>query len=201
MTPTRFAAASVAVLALLALGFLWLDGGRGTLVHATLLPEPRPVSRVQLVDMRGQAFDIGQVAGEWQLMFFGFANCPDICPITLQQLATARRRLAEAGVTPLPGILFISVDPARDSPTVLAEYAARFGEGVIAATGDADALRELAGSLGIYFEAADDGSDSYEVSHSAAVLLINPDGELHALFSAPQDVDALVNDIAVLTGA
>lgn len=201
MTPIRFAAAALAVLSLLALAYLWLAGGQGTLVRATVLPEPRPVSRAALVDMHGQPFDIGQVAGEWQLLFFGFANCPDICPITLQQLATARRRLAEAGAAPLPGILFISVDPARDTPAVLADYAGRFGEDVIGATGEPDALRELAGSLGVFFEAADDGSDSYEVSHSAAVLLINPDGELHAVFSAPQDVDALVNDLAILTGA
>ena len=201
MSAARSAIAAIVLLLALAAG-VWLQGGgEDTLVRATRLPEPRPVGAVDLVDMHGESFGIEELRGQWRLAFFGFANCPDICPITLQQLASARLRLADAGVTPLPGILFVSVDPARDTPDVLADYAASFGEGVIAVTGEPDALRDFAGSLGVYFDVAAGDGAAYSVSHSAAVFLISPEGELHAVFSAPQDVDALVNDLPILTEA
>ena len=98
-------------------------------VKATVLPEPRPLGDFELRDVRGDPLTGTTLQGEWHLLFFGFANCPDICPVTLQQLAAARRRLAERADADAPRILFISVDPERDSPEVLAAYARQFGDG------------------------------------------------------------------------
>ncbi len=201
MSSTRLVTTGLLLLGIIAAG-LWLAADRDApLEQALKLPEARPLGAVALTDMHGRPMTAADLRGDWHLLFFGFANCPDICPITLQQLASARRQLASAGVEPLPRILFISVDPARDTPEVLADYAARFGDDVVAATGALDDLRELAGALGIYFEAAAGDGDDYEVSHSAAVLVLNPDAELAAVFPAPQATAALVHDLPILTGS
>lgn len=201
MTPARFTV--IAILAVLAAtGASWLlvnEAGREpALAAAVVLPEPRALAPFELVDHRGAAVTNATLAGSWHLLFFGFANCPDICPATLSQLAAARQQLAAEQPGEPPGILFVSVDPARDTPQVLGDYAGRFGDGVLAATADAEKLARLADDVGIFFRVPPDDGDSYDVSHSAAVLLLNPRVELHAVFPAPHRVDAFVDDLPIV---
>ena len=172
-------------------------GPPGQLQKATVLPEPLPLPEFVLTGQDGQPFGKNRFRGKFSLVFFGFTHCPDICPATLQQLAVARSRLAEAGAT-LPEIVLISVDPERDSPEILAQYTAYFGAGVSGVSGDIDELQKLASALGIFFEKS--AGDDYDVAHSAVVLLIDTAAELRALFSAPHDIDALVNDLPLLMG-
>jgi protein SCO1/2 len=80
------------------------------------------------------------------------------------------------------------------------EYVAHFGADITGVTGDIDELKKLTAALGIFFEKSADGSEDYNVAHSAVVLLINPKAEFHALFSAPHDVENFVNDVPILTG-
>ncbi len=167
------------------------------LSQATLLPESRPLVDFELLDEQGSPFRKPALLGNWHLLFFGFTHCPDICPATLQQLAIARQRLETQG-SALPDIILVSVDPDRDSPAVLASYTKRFGDGIRGVTGSLPELRKLAGSFGVYFEKAPGIDDNYSVNHSAVVLLINPQAEFHALFSAPQNIDNLVNDLPLL---
>ena len=85
-------------------------------VTAMILPDPDPVPAFELVDQRGTPIDESVFRGQWDLVFFGFTHCPDVCPTTLQVLATAITALDERGVTPLPRIVLVSVDPERDTP-------------------------------------------------------------------------------------
>lgn len=167
--------------------------------HATVLPAPQPLPPFTLTDHRGEPLTRDGLADGWQVLFFGFTNCPDICPATLTQLSVARRKLAERGVSPLPEILLISVDPERDSPAALADYVGHFGDGVRGATGTVPELRTLTTALGIHFETEppDDDGD-YGVNHSAAVLVIDRKARLKALFSAPHSVDAFVADLPLV---
>ena len=167
------------------------------LSHAMLLPESRPLVDFELLDEQGSPFRKAEVRGNWHLLFFGFTHCPDICPATLQQLAIARQRLAAQG-SPLPDIILVSVDPERDSPAALASYTKRFGDGVRGVTGSLPELRKLAGTFGVYCEKEPGIDDDYSVNHSAVVLVINPQAEFHALFSAPQNIDNLVHDLPLL---
>lgn len=201
MTTFRYALAGLSVLFVLAGAAWWLVPqvpGRADLVKATQFPEPKPLPEFTLTGSDGRPVTRASLEGNWHLLFFGFANCPDICPLTLSRLASARAQLVEGGRSAAPDILFVSVDPARDTPEVLAEYAGKFGAGVQAATGDPAALAPLAESLGVYFDVPEDAAGDYSVSHSAAVFVTNPDGELAAVFSAPQDVAALVNDLPIV---
>jgi len=200
MTSARFLIAGLFVLVGLGGGAFFMSKALAPPAEpekATVYPQPRPLEEFRLVAADGSAVTPQTLRDDWHLLFFGFANCPDICPITLNQLATARRRLAERQA-PLPQILFVSVDPARDTPAVLAEYAARFGNGVSAATGSLEELGRLAAQLGIFFDPDPGSGDDYQVDHAAAVLVVNPDGELAAVFTPPHRVEQFVNDLPIL---
>ena len=200
-TPVKLLSTVLATAALIAAGFFVLgstDLSRGSLLRATALPQALPLPDFTLTDHDGQPFVRDRFLGRFSLVFFGFTHCPDICPATLLQLVVSRNQIAAAGGA-VPDIVLVSVDPERDTPEILADYTANFGDDVYGVTGDIDELIKLTSALGIFFEKTGaSGVDTYNVAHSAAVLLINGDAELIALFSAPHDIDALVNDLPLL---
>lgn len=165
---------------------------------ALALPDPNPVPAFELVDQRGAAIDETVFQGQWDLVFFGFTHCPDICPTTLQVLATAKSALEEQGVTPLPRIVLVSVDPERDTPEILSRYVAYFGAGNLGITGSLEGIRALTSGLGIYFEKQESDDGNYLVDHSAAVLLVDPEGRFSALFSGPHVPANYVHDLPIL---
>ena len=167
---------------------------------ALVLPEPNPVPPFSLLNQDGEAVNQSVFEGQWDLVFFGFTHCPDICPATLQVLASAKKALADEGRQMLPRIVLVSVDPERDTPELLGEYISYFGEGNLGLTGTLEEVRKLTGGLGIYFEKQPGDGDNYAVDHSAAVLVIDPDGGFHSLFSGPHIVDNYVRDLPILMG-
>ena len=167
--------------------------------RATVFPEPRPLPEFSLLDQRGQSFGRDGFTGRWNLVFFGFTHCPDVCPITLQQLAVARGRMAGSlAETALPRIVFVSVDPERDDVATVAKYTEAFKAEVVGLTGELQEIDVLTQALGVFHQRADDGGKSYQVDHSAAVIVIDDLGRYHAVFSAPHDIDSFVQDTLLL---
>jgi protein SCO1/2 len=165
---------------------------------ATVLPAPSELAEFSLLTANGDPFTRGDFAGRWNLVFFGFTHCPDICPITLQVLANARKTMQEQGLDELPRIVLVSVDPERDTPEVLAPYVAHFGADTLGITGDLAELRKLTDGLGIFFEKAGIDGDDYTVNHSSVVLVINPDGQFHALFGGPHTAVNFARDLPII---
>ena len=165
---------------------------------ATVLPEAVPVPAFSLLDQHGSAIDESVFAGQWDLVFFGFTHCPDICPATLQVLATAKAQLAEQGQSPLPRIVLVSVDPERDTPELLGQYVDYFGEGNLGITGTLEEITKLTSGLGLYFQKQDSDNEHYNVDHSAAVLLINPDCGFGAVFGGTHKPENFVHDLPLL---
>jgi protein SCO1/2 len=168
-------------------------------VSALVLPDPDPMPSFALLDQHGAAIDERVFRGQWDLVFFGFTHCPDICPATLQVLAAARRELATGKLTPNFRIVLVSVDPERDTPPIMGQYVDYFGDGNLGITGSLEEIRKLTQALGIYFEkqpADEDGN--YNVDHSGAVLVIDPDGRFSALFGGPHLVENYVHDIPII---
>ena len=197
-------------LAVLAVGggstmvIMQLQGVQALPSHATVIPTPAPLPDFALLDQSGNQFDRQSMRGQWSLVFFGFTHCPDICPATLQQLAIARSKVlaADSGQSnSFPQIILISVDPERDTMEIMREYVAHFDADIKGVSGDIEQLKILTSALGIFFEKSTDSGEDYNVAHSAVVLLINPQAEFHALFSAPHDVEHFVNDVPLLTGS
>jgi protein SCO1/2 len=165
---------------------------------ATLLPAPGTLPEFSLLDHNGNAIGRDVFSGHWSLVFFGFTHCPDICPLTLQVLADARKQLSETGIDKLPQIVLVSVDPERDTPELLGQYVSYFGDDNLGITGDLEEIRKLTGGLGVFFEKAAVDGENYSVDHSAVVLVFNPRGQFHALFSAPHLADNFVHDMPLI---
>ena len=168
---------------------------------ALVLPAPNALPEFELLDPLRNTVNRETFLGQWSLMFFGFTHCPDICPLTLQTLAAAQSELDADGQQPLPQIVLVSVDPERDTPQLIGQYVAHFGGGNLGVTGSLDELTKLTSALGIYFQKQPGDGESYAVDHSAAVLLINPNGEFHALFSGPHVAANYVHDLPIIMGS
>jgi protein SCO1 len=195
--------ATLAVIAIIAAAAYFLgarpDAEASRPQHATVLPERLPLPEFSLLDQDNAPFTREDLRGKTSLVFFGFTHCPDICPATLQQLAVARKSIAErAGEGGVPEIILISVDPERDTPAALREYVSHFGEGVTGVTGEPEDLRKLTAALGIYHEKSNGDGGDYTVNHSTAVLVVDDSARLQAMFSAPHSPDYFVRDVPLL---
>ncbi len=167
---------------------------------AFVLPEAEPLPEFSLLDQSGDAVTPVSFEGQWDLVFFGFTSCPDICPATLQKLAAARKSMAERGIDELPRIVLVSVDPEHDTPELMGQYVDYFGDGNVGVTGELDEVRKLAAALYVYFQKVELDDGSYTVDHSPAVLLIDPDGRYHAGFGGVVTVEEYAADVAVIMG-
>ena len=170
---------------------------------AMRLPQTTRLPEFQLLNHNGDVLTNDWFNDRWTLVFFGFTNCPDICPATLQLLSAARRQIAAAdSEAMLPDILLISVDPERDTVDLLQQYVSHFGEGVSGATGTIAELSKLTRTLGVYFEKQPAASETelqdYNVAHSAHVIVIDQRGNYYAVFSAPHSIEAFVTDMPIL---
>ncbi|MCP4331058.1 MAG: SCO family protein [Gammaproteobacteria bacterium] len=198
---------SIAIVAVLALigGFLlsWygysnrpieLENGLWFGEQARALPE------FELIDHRRQKLTRAQLQGQWSLMFFGYTHCPDICPVSLQTLSNMVKAIDDSDVTSALQVYFVSVDPERDSPEILADYVSYYNPDFAGATAELEKLTLLTRSLGIAHALRNktEGNPVYDVDHSAAIVLINPHAEYAGLFGAPQDAQAMARDMTLI---
>ena len=171
------------------------------LKQATLLPQLRQLPAFSLSDHQGRPFDNQSLSGQWTLLSFGYTHCPDICPTTLAMFTQLHAYLQERQVSLPYRIGFVSVDPERDSLERLAEYVAYFDPTFLGITGDAQALEKLTKPLGILYRKVEtpDSAMGYVMDHSASIVLIDPDGRYHAIFSPPHDALAMAQDIITIS--
>ena len=195
---------SILVVAVLALagGFAvsWLISANRTITleAGTWFGEQaRALPEFELRDHRGKPLTRASLEGKWNLIFFGFTHCPDVCPGSLQALADMLRAIDDPDVSEALRVVFVSVDPERDSQEVLSDYVTYFDPGFIGATAGIEQLQPLTGALGIMHAIRNrvDGKPDYDVEHSAAIVLVNPRAEYAGLFSAPHDAGALARDM------
>lgn len=163
---------------------------------ATVIDEPRPLPDFELADTAGRPFTAADLEGGFHLLFFGFTNCPDVCPLTLQVLAEVRPRLEQRFGEDAPDVVFVSVDPARDTPERIASYLQNFDPGFTGVTGSDEALAPLLDTLGVAVRKQENEGESYNVTHSGHVFVIGPDGEWRAVFRPSTSADVLVSDYA-----
>jgi protein SCO1/2 len=129
----------------------------------------------QMTDQNGQPVDQSLLNGKWSLVFFGFTYCPDFCPTTLAELAAVQQRLGERAED--LQIVFVSVDPERDTPQLLKDYLSSdgFPQGVIGLTGTPEQVAQTAKVYRAYYEKVGEG-EGYTMNHSLTVYLMGPDG-------------------------
>ncbi len=161
------------------------------LVSGTWLPQPRTVGAVSLIDQSGAPFTAADLRGAPSLMYFGFTNCPDVCPMTLATLAQVER----SGVLAHLRVIFVTVDPARDGPAVLSPYVHAFDPRFIGLTGSQRAIGELASRLGVAYERVNLPGGDYTIDHSPVAFLLDGAGRVVAVFTAPVDAAHLSQDL------
>jgi protein SCO1/2 len=172
------------------------------LQSGTALSPARPLPAFELLRQDGTAVGRDAFRGRWTLVFFGFSHCPELCPATLAMLSSLRTALgAVLPAEQLPDIALFSADPERDTPAVLQNYLAGFGAGFSGYTGDPEAMRDFATALGVPYQKVPMMGDDYMVDHSVAILLINPQAELAALFQPPHALESLQADYLQLVAA
>lgn len=173
-----------------------------TLEHATLYAEPRALPAFGLIDHARAPFGPERLRGQWTFLFFGFVNCPDICPTTLSMLADARTRIANESAGEVPQVVLVSVDPGRDTPPLLAQYVAHFDASFTGVTGSPEAIETLARALGVAaFVGLPAADGSYAVDHTAAIFLVDPDVRVAALFNTPHESAAIARDYLKIVAA
>jgi len=152
-----------------------------------------------LHDGLGQERQAKEFHGDVVLLYFGYTHCPDICPTTLANLVSATRELGEAADR--TRILFVSVDPARDTAAVLQRYGQAFGPRVTALSGTASQLRALSRRYRVsYGYGKPDDAGRYEVSHSSGVFVFDRDGAARLLSTGADSAAAISADLKHLMG-
>ena len=134
-------------------------------------------NHIELIDQNGIARNEDDFADRPIALFFGFTYCPDVCPTTLTMLAAARDNLDSAGInTKALQIIFITVDPERDTPEQLRQYLSLFDANVTGLTGSPDKVRSVLQQFGVYAQKNGQGDADYLYDHSAAIFLYRGDG-------------------------
>ncbi len=168
-------------------------------------PTPRALPDFSLSQSDGTRLIPGELRGHWTLVFLGFTSCPDVCPTTLAELARAQKQWESIPESLRPRVVFVSVDPERDTPARLGEYAHAFHKDTLAATADVPSLERFATPLGLVFQKAPGKNfkanpNDYSMDHSASIAVLDPEGRLAGLMRPPFDPQAIARDLTKLTG-
>lgn len=197
---------TLVLIAALAAG-LGLWAGQKAFFGTTALPEtqtmrlldpPRILPDFSLRSSDDARIDAAALRGRWTMVFLGFTHCPDICPMTLAELAKAEKLLADLPEERRPRILFVSVDPERDTPEVIAKYAAYFSPTVLSGTSDVESLARFASSLSMVFAKTPLPDGDYTIDHTSWVAVLNPQAQLAGFIRPPLEPEKIAADLRLL---
>ncbi|MCW8854024.1 MAG: SCO family protein [Gammaproteobacteria bacterium] len=161
---------------------------------AVVRSNPVSLKPFSLVNQHNQAFTLDQLKDRQSLVFFGYTSCPDVCPATLSTLNIFYKLLGEKQATDNLQIIFVSVDPQRDSIEKLADYMNYFNNEFIALTGSDDEINKLARQFGAaYFIEQGASDENYLISHASSIFLVDQNSKLIAAFSPPHNPEVLSN--------
>ena len=162
----------------------------------TLLPPRGELPAFELRDQSNQAFNVARLHGQWSLLFFGYTHCPDICPMTLATLKQVHQLLGDKNKN--IQYVFVTVDPERDTPELLGSYVGYFSADFLGVGGPHSELDKLTRALGVYYRVDKNPAGNYQVDHSAAVFLVDPQARLRGLFSSPQNAQHMAANLSRL---
>jgi cytochrome oxidase Cu insertion factor (SCO1/SenC/PrrC family) len=195
---TLFAAIAFAVIATLAAAYVILTSNSGQGESGGAVPIGGAFS---LVDQDGRTRRDTDFRGQYMMVFFGYTYCPDVCPTALGDISSALEALGPRGAQIAP--VFISIDPARDTPARLKEFAGSFHPRLTALTGSEDAVADVARKYRVYYaRAKTTGADDedYLMNHSSSIFLIGPDGRYVTHFSYGTSVEKMVDALKKYVG-
>jgi len=151
-----------------------------------------------LVDKTGKTVRYADFAGKWRIVYFGYTFCPDVCPLDLQHMMLGYHLFAKAhpALAARVAPMFITIDPARDTPTVVGQYAGAFGPELIGLTGTPAQIATAAKAFAVFYQKRDGATPgTYLMDHSRAAYLMDPDGKPIALLPVDEDGKAVAAEL------
>jgi protein SCO1/2 len=145
-----------------------------------IFPVPRDIKSFELAAANQQKFTEKDFYKHWTLLFFGFTHCASVCPTTLTLMDHVYKNLHDK--YPELRVVLVSVDPERDTPESLLQYAQGFNPDFIAISGKIQNIRKLQSQLGVYSARDNTFADNYQIQHTSSIMLINPEGKWTAIF-------------------
>jgi len=188
-----------AALALLSLACACGPSGPGTPFNGVDVTGSAIGSSLKLRDGQGRERSLADFSGKVVVVAFGYTHCPDVCPMTLANLANARRKLGKEGDQ--VQVLFVSVDPKRDTPELLARYVTAFDPTFIGLGGKPDDVQRTVKDFKLYVEERPLGNGDYSVDHSAQIFAYDRKGNLRLVIPQTSAPDAIASDLRVLLNA
>ncbi len=178
---------------MMAIALLYSVSGTIVLAAAQIEVDRNASGPFSLVDHTGKQITEDDFRGKHMLVFFGYTSCPDVCPMDLQIISRAMDELGEVADRVQP--IFITVDPARDTPEVLAEYASHFHPRIIGLTGTRRQVADAAMNYGVISMKIinEDNPENYSINHSALTYLLGPDGKFEAAFDHGTDLETMIS--------
>lgn len=175
-------------------------GERRPAFHGTAYEPPAAAPAIRIPDASGGTFDLTAQKGNAVLLFFGYTNCPDVCPLTLENWTKVKRALGSAADK--VRFVMVSVDPARDTPAVIRDYVHRFDPDFVGLSPSPTLLPSLEQAYGVASvpEPAAGDSAAGSIMHSARIFLIDPQGRLRVTYPSDAAAEEIAEDVRELTG-
>jgi protein SCO1/2 len=164
-----------------------------------LINPPRELAAFQLSLADGSKASAATLAGHWTVVFLGFTHCPDVCPTTLAELAKAQASWRSLPAATRPRLLFVSVDPERDTPAKTGEFAHFFNADTLAGTANPAELSQFAQALGLVYMKVPLENGDYTMDHSATLVVLDPQGRQAGLIRPPLKWKDIAGDLRLLT--
>lgn len=192
-----FQAITGVILGLALVVWLLRDSGQPGTGDSTsyFLSTPLIAPEFTLVSHGGEEVGSNAFSGKHLAVFFGYTSCPDVCPLTLSHLSQTFRLMG--GASEKLQVLFISVDPARDTPDRLAQYLTPFHPSFLGLTGSEEEIRAVADGFGVFFARVDEG-DNYAVDHTARTFVVEPGGRIPLTFPLAATPEEMARDLTLL---
>jgi protein SCO1/2 len=189
------------LLSLLGLGLLAACDGRqpykSPVFHSVDITGAHYADGVSLPDAEGQLRHFSEFKGKVVMLFFGYTQCPDVCPTTLAEIAALRQALGEQGQKIQP--IFVTLDPERDTPPLLKAYLANFGADVVGLRGNMAQTQEVAKSFNVYYSTVKGKTpDSYTLDHTAGTYIFDKAGRIRLFARYGIPAEQLQQDVAAL---
>ena len=175
-------------------GSAWYLGDQvGGLGRTIVTGEPSIGGPFALTDQGGHTYTDRDLRGHWSLLYFGYTHCPDVCPITLSLIADTMDRLGAKASRVQP--VFVTVDPARDTPKVMKQYVASFGKTFIGLTGSETQMTPMLKEYRVYAKKRPLANGDYGMDHSSVIYLMDPEGKFAGTYDEVQGPDKIAEDL------
>ena len=155
------------------------------------------INNINLIDHTGKKFVSQTLKNQPSLIFFGFTHCPEVCPTTLSQLSEITDKLKTKIIT--TNIIFITLDPKRDTQEHLKDYISNFNENVIGITGNIINIKKLADNWGVFYETINSSKDGYTLNHTATVFMLDKKGNYKGTIAWGENENSIVQKITNLS--